>query len=298
MPDPEWPEFTIPTAANVSSPAPTPPTSPDTSAAAPTPPTSPDTSAAAPTPPTPAAEEMFPKHRFDEMNTRFEAVRQQNEQLTKLLTTLVTTKAAMAADAAAAKPVDPEKQQIIDQLHEYLGPNLRGALALADKAPVLDELIARFNAFEARAIAREKAEETAAVDYAQRSLAAVHDQLAPLFLGKDKAGKDLDPSRRQALTNLYVQWVGEDATRIDRYNRQDDTLRQDFVKAYQDQWVEPFRRASAATAVREARKVSSLPVGGTTTSTLGTPPAKPLTSDDEDAPFNRAAAMAMDLKNA
>jgi hypothetical protein len=228
----------------------------------------------------PNAGDTIPKYRFDETSERARRAEEANAKLLELLAT-------RPAEKPAPGEPDPEQERrarLLAQLIE-LDPRIGKMLELAEHA---DKLTGIMTDSEQRQI-REKQEWDA---HATRTLGTVHDAFAKAFSGGKKAGADLPAEMRQTLTDNFVAWVMRDPTgqRAQRYDRKDDKLASEFVSDWRTNFVEPFRRETVAGQVTQARKVANLPVGGGSSSPLGTPAPKPNDGDDEDAIFKRGWA--------
>lgn len=295
MPEPEWPTFTVPEGSDIpleekpSSDAGQPPApAPTGTAAAPS---------AGATPPVPAGappEEMFPKHRYDELNTRNQQLQTQLQELTRLLHAVVPLAKGPGAPPAPAAPPDPVRDRVVGQIQEYM-PWLTDAEKLAAMKDRIEAALTRIDEIAQDRELATKTEQAEWDGYAKQTLKAVHAAIAPFYLPAGKTVADLPPFKVQTITDLFVRWIGDDNQRALRYNAHDPGLQQEFVKFFEDEMVHPFKRDAAAALAARARKVGALPVGGQTSSTLGTPPPKPKDDDDEDAVYKRAWAVQQDL---
>lgn len=277
----EWPEFSIPDVGLVGE-------SPEGGSGAPS-----GSTPAAPVTPLPAegtqapaegpkpGDDLIPKYRLTETTARLTALEAMNQRLLAML----EQRQAAAAAAPSEVVADPEadrRKALLKQIKE-LSPEVAQAFKLGENADVILAMI------EETKVRRDQ--DKAAWDgYAVKTLSSVHDTYAKALSGGKKTGKDLPEETRQALTDNFVAWIMKDPTgqRVERYNSHDDALHSEFITAWQRQFVEPWRRQSVAGQVTQARRVANLPVGGGTSSPLGTPPPKPNDSDDEDAIFHRA----------
>lgn len=296
--DPDWPTFTVPEGSGIpagdGSPADagaTPPAPAPVGTAPVTPPDGTTPPAATGTPP---PEPMLPKYRYDELAERHKQTQSQLERVTTLLQALVPLAKAPAAPQAPAAPVDPKRQALIDELHGLI-PFWDDATSLLAKKQQIEETIERLERIEARLADEQKQRDTEGAAnlakwdlYAKETVAAIHAAVAPYFLPAGKTLADLPEFKKQTITDLFVRWISADEQRATRYDRGDATLREDFVKFFQAEMVDPFKRDSAAALAARARKTATLPVGGQTSSTLGTPPPKPSVDEDEDAIYRRA----------
>lgn len=294
-----WPSFSMPASDGTSEPAPaTPPAASEPGGSAlpaaadsaqPAPP-----GPSAPPPVDPSTGEMLPKYRYDELHARYEATNKQVEQLTGLLTRALALQ--QQPPPQPGEPPDPRHERIRSELDEAW-PGLKAAidfyLAKKDELERTIQQTQQLGGYVESLSAREKAEWDL---YAKRSVESVIDAVSPHLLGKGKAGKDLDPDRKQAIVDQYIAWIGKQPDRMARYNSQDSTLRDEFVKSFVQQWVDPVRRGSSADLARGARAVQNLPVAGGPGPVLGTPAAKP-NNDDEDAVYKRAWAVAQAQMN-
>jgi len=274
----EWPEFSIPDVGLGGEPPPSGSGEPSGSTpAAPVTPTPAEGTKAPSEGPKPG-DDLIPKYRLDETTARLTALEAMNKRLMAVLE-------QRAAPAPAEVPADPDAERrlaLLKQIKE-LSPEVAQAFKLGENADVILAMI------EETKVRREQ--DKAAWDgYAVKTLSSVHDGYAKALSGGKKTGKDLPQETRDALTDNFVAWIMKDPTgqRVDRYNSHDDALQSEFITAWQRQFVEPWRRQSVAGQVTQARRVANLPVGGGTSSPLGTPPPKPNDADDEDAIFHRA----------
>ena len=277
----EWPEFSIPSVDTPPAPVETPAgdASADQSAQA----GSPAPTGGTPATPVPAADqENIPKYRYDKLNADLEA----SNRTVRQLQTLLQSIADLNKQPPAAVETDPRKAQILKDLLDAV-PELKDALELAKQK---DRLLGTLQAVDT-----DQANKGREWDfYAKTSLSKIHDALAPVYLGKGKIGKDLDNELKADLTARFVDWLGANEDRVVRYNTGDTSLRDEFVQAYLKRYVEPFRRSSAAEAVRGARSRENLPTAGGGQPPLGTPPPN-VDNSDEDAVFRRAWAQTKQL---
>lgn len=220
--------------------------------------------------------EMIPKYRLDEVTQRNAELQQQLERVLRVL------EANRPAPKEDDEP-DPEqlrKQKIVNDLLE-LDPRIRKAIELGEKADVIQALLQTSQE-------REAMEKASWDDFANRQLAKVHDGFAAALSGGKRKGAELPQETRQGLTDNFIAWVMQDGSgrRAGRYNAKDETLPTEFIQSFMKQYVDPLRRTTAAATVTAARRVQNLPVGGGSSSPLGTPKPKP-NDDDEDAIFKR-----------
>ena len=285
MADGDWPEFSIPDVGQTeapSAPAETPGDPSGSSPAAPAPAPLPGTQVAGGGP-SAGDDDRIPKYRFDEVSERA----RQSEATVQRLMAFLEQQAAQAAQAAAGQPQEPpdedaeRKQRILQQLLD-LDPRIAKAIQVGERA---DAIFAQIERAEQSA-----QQEKAGWDrFAQQTLSSVHDAFASAAMGKGKLGKDLPDETRQSLTDNFVAWIMRDTTgqRVARYNEKDAALTQEFITNWSRQFVEPYRRQTAAGQVQSARRTATLPMGGGTSSPLGQPPPKPTNDEDEDAVFHR-----------
>jgi len=278
----DWPEFSIPTEGDTGGEAPPPAGG---SPAQPTPPAASGTPQVSGTPP----DETIPKYRLDETTARLQSVERQNAQLLDTITRFMQQPQMAPSPAAEPDEETQRRQRIRDQILEVY-PELKDAVELAKLRQKLESTIAQNEQ-------RSQQDEQMYDGYAKRAIAAVHDDFAPMILGKGKTGKDLTEASRDELKQSFIRWIGAAPDRVDRYNRFDDSLRKDFLADWSARWVEPLRRSGNATMVRQARTTQNLPVGGSVTSPLGAPSGKPSTQpDNEDEIYERAAKMAFGMR--
>lgn len=269
-PNDAWPEFSIPTGE--------PEAAPQASGAGSSSGTQPP--AAAPEPrgtvapvAAPPADEMIPKYRVDELSRQVEQLTRMNERLMGLVPR------PQSEPAADPDPEAERKAKLVQELAE-LDPKLARAMDLGASADKILAVIERLEAQEQRDLVEWDG-------FAKQTLSSIHDAFAKGISNGQKTGKDLPQETQQTLTDNFITWVMKDGQRTERYNRRDTTLQNDFLQAWRQTWVEPWRRQQAAGDVKQARRVSNLPVSGSTSSPMGTPPPKPNDSDDEDAIFRR-----------
>lgn len=278
----EWPEFSIPTEGDAGG-EPTPPAGDST--APPTPAVAGGTQPPVGTPP----EETIPKYRLDETLARLQHTEKANAELVAALTRF------MSQPPPTTPQGEPDeetlrRQRIKDQILEVY-PELKDAGELAKLKGQIETIIQQ-------TAERTRQDEQMYDAYAKRAITAVHDDFAPMILGKGKTGKDLSEQSRDELKQSFIRWIGAAPDRIERYNRFDDTLRKDFLTDWTQRWVEPLRRSGNATMARQARTTQNLPVGGSATSPLGAPPAKPTNQpENEDEIYERAAKIAFGMRD-
>ncbi len=299
-PEPTWPTFTVPEGSGI-------PAEPATPADAGTPPAAPPASAAPSSPPAASAatapagettppDEMFPKYRYDAVRTENERLQAQLGQLTQLLTAVAPLLQKQPPGAPPPAP-DPVRDKIVAQLYEYV-PWLRQAERLAPLADRIEAALQQID--ELRQKQAQSVQETQASwdQYARHVVAAAHAAVAPLLVPPGKTVRDLSEFTKQTITDLFIRWVAADQSRATRYNAHDGALVNEFKTFYEAEMVTPFKRESAASLAARARAVGTLPTGGQTSSTLGTPPPSPKPDDDEDAIFKRGWAMTQDMQKA
>jgi hypothetical protein len=279
----EWPEFSIP---DVGKPEGEPqasgsgePSGPAPAAAAPKEPAgTPAPTGAEPKP----GDDLIPKYRLDEIAERARKAEETNAKLLEIVAEMRRGPAPEPKPAGEPDPDAERKQRLLAQLIE-LDPRIGKMLELAEHA---DKITAGLTASEQRQLREEKEWS----NHATATLATVHDAFAKAFSGGKKTGADLPEEMRKTLTDNFIGWVMRDPARAERYDRKDAKLSEEFVTDWNKQFVEPFRRTAVAGQVQQARKVASLPVGGGSSSPLGTPAPKPNDSDDEDAIYKRGWA--------
>jgi hypothetical protein len=217
---------------------------------------------------------MIPKYRLDELVRQVEQLTGMNERLLAFIP---------RPDAVPVAEPDAEAQRkatLVQELAE-LDPKLARAMDLGASA---DKILAAIERLESQ----EKQTQVEWDSHAKRMLGSIHDAFAKAVSGDKKLGKDLPEETRQTLTDNFITWVLKDPQRTARYNAKDQSLQGDFLTAWKQTWVEPWRRQQVAGDVRQARRVQSLPVSGGTASPMGTPAPKPTDSDDEDEIYRRA----------
>lgn len=283
MPGSDWPEFSIPTDGGGGD-AP-PPAEPSGSPAAPAEPVREGTGQAAPTP----VDETIPKYRLDETLARLQTIERTNQQLSEALSRFMRQPDTPTTPAAEPDEETLRRQRIRDQILEVY-PELKDAVELTK---LRQRLEATITATEQRNLEDEQRYDA----YAKRVISSVHDDFAPLILGKGKTGKDLSEASRDELKTSFIRWIGSAPDRVERYNRYDDTLRKEFIADWTARWVDPLKRSGAAALTRQARVTQNLPVSGTTSSPLGAPPARPTTPENEDEIYERAAKMAFGIRD-
>lgn len=279
----DWPEFSIPDVGQTEAPAPLAPEPGVPSGSAPP---APGTVVAGSTPapsPGPSAgdDDRIPKYRFDEV---LEA-RRQAEAVNQRLIALLDKQMAATAPPEAPVATDDEtarKQRIVQQLID-VDPRFGKLLAMGDRA---DAILATIDRAEQQQAAQAEEYER----LAKTTVSSVHDAFAVAAMGQGKTGNDLPPETRQTLTDNFVAWVMQDPStqRAQRYNARDTSLTTEFLTDWQRRFVDPYRRSTAATQIQQARRTAALPMGGGTSSPLGTPPPKTHDTEDEDAVFHRA----------
>ena len=252
-----------------------------------TPPAAPTPAAGTTPPAVPAspAEEMFPKHRYDELHTRNQQLQGQIDRLTGLLTSISNVFPSLrgpAAPAAPAEPIDPERQKDIDTLKRLI-PFWDGAESLVSMKARIEAALTDLEELKTERVQSSKQQQAGWDRYAVDSLKAVHMAIAPFYLPSGKSVTDLPEFRKQTITDLFIRWIGADNARAQRYDEHDTGLVAEFKQFFEEEMVSPFKRDAAAKLVVQAKKVAALPVGGQTSSTLGTPPPHPKPVEGEDA---------------
>lgn len=279
----EWPEFSIPQMDTPPAQEHAPEVTTDS-----TPPTTPvDTGQAAAAPGT---EDFIPKYRYDETAARL-------RQAEQMLMEVLRTQAAAAKPPAPPEddtPLDPdaERKQALYAQFLDLHPNIQKAMKMAEQYDAISKLIERDTQSQ-------QAQQAMWDAHNKQVVATLHDTYAKLVSNGQKTGKDLPPDVQRMLVDNFIGWITRDQTKTleQRYEQRDPALLNEFMAYWQQSVGNPWRRQTAAAQVQQARRVASLPVGGGTASPLGTPPAKPKPSDDEDEVFHRAFRHSMAMKD-
>lgn len=89
------------------------------------------------------------------------------------------------------------------------------------------------------------------------------------------------------IEDIFMRWIQRDQKRLDRYERQDPSLPDDFAKYYDQGYVTPHRRQTDAGEKARDDRRRRLPSGGQGTGPVGTPKKK-LDLSNEDAVFDDA----------
>lgn len=282
-----WPDFTIPDVGDVGEGKETPsgvPSGPAPAALAEPAPVG----TGAPVGEPKTGDEAIPKYRFDEIAKERDELRDNLARVLKLME-------ARREPEPFEEPDDPEvakRKKIVADL-QALDPRIAQAFELGEKRDVILQLIDE-------AKQRQETEKRQWDTFATKQLSTVHDGFAAAMSGGKKKGSDLPRETRQGLTDNFVAWVMQDGSggRANRYISRDEALPKEFLSEFSKQYIEPFRRQAAAVNVTQARRVQNLPVGGGTSSPLGTPRPKPNDSDDEDAVYHRGWADTLARKEA
>lgn len=170
----------------------------------------------------------------------------------------------------------PELKDLVEKLH----PKAAELLGLADSAPTWGEQ-----------------QKVYWQGVARRTQDAVHDGIAKMILGTDKAAKDLDPEMADDVRDGFIRWVERDETgqRVARYEQQDGTLVSEFLKAFGARYVDPVRRTAAVAVGARGAVVNRLPQSGP--SGMPAAAAPPVVDNkDVDAVHGRAWAVLQQLR--
>lgn len=170
----------------------------------------------------------------------------------------------------------PELKDLVEKLH----PKAAEIMGLADSAPQWGEQQKNYWQGVAR-----------------RTEASLHDGVAKMILGDGKAAKDLEPEMLDDIRDGFVRWVERDQTgvRVGRYEAQDGSLVQEYLKAFGARYIDPVRRGAAATVMSRGAKLNTLPQsGGSGVPKAATPPL--VDNKDEEAVHGRAWAVLQQLR--
>lgn len=172
----------------------------------------------------------------------------------------------------------PELKEYVEKVH----PKSSQILGLADQAPQWGEQTTNYW----RGVAA-------------RTLDQVHDGVAKLILGQDKAAKDLDPEALDDIRDGFIRWVERDKTgqRVMRYESQDPKLVGEYLQAFGQRYLDPVRRGAAVQVGQRGQRVAAAPQSGA--AALPKPAEAPKPNlQDEDEVHGRAWAKMLELRGA
>lgn len=239
---------------------------------------------------------MVPKRRLNEVierERRDAAIR--IADLERRLAETTRPPATPPAQTPPAEPPNPQDDAIRNRLLG-LFPDLKH---LSDVA----KLAARTGDIDATIQANQRytqAEQQYYDAFTGSQLLRLHDSVAAALLGDGKKGSDLSPMAADVLNTAFYKWVTNEShpERVQRYDRLDVKLIDEFYAEYRSTFIDPVRRSTSATTQATLEGRPRLPVGGTTPPSAPVPPkpTAPGALEDEDAVHNRAWQAALALQ--
>jgi hypothetical protein len=209
-------------------------------------------------------EGWIPRARFDEVNSQTQQLREQIAQLTAR-----DQERQTIGRQLLGQPAGPPEDPTITRLREQLIQVFPELASLRDLQPHLARLPDLIPQTEAQQNAY----------YQQLGLthmSALEKVAAPLY-GAEK----LTDGQKSFLGNQFVQWLGTDKTRQQRYMSGDTSITSEFMTAYQADMLDPFRRHVLAGQQNRAGLVGRLPSRGPATAPIpGARPPQPATEED------------------
>ncbi len=225
--------------------------------------------------------EFVPIHRLDEviqqrdqLNSRFTAIEAENKRFRDILAKSLGLDPANP-DQPRAKELTDREKAIQARIYELV-PELKTLKTLAEKQDALIKL-----ADSAPDVARQT--ESYWKRVATTMFEGMEATVAPTLLGDGKTVADLAPATRQRIRQDFVNWIGADPKREERYEALDRTLIDDFRKDLEDVYLAPVRRQSGAATARRAAAVGRLPVSGASSAPTTTPKPKAVPADEDAA---------------
>lgn len=239
----------------------------------------------------PAGARNLPPHRVEQIQNReaakadprIEAILAENKRFRDgLAQALGITGEKPAMDPKTVRlretmfQIMPELKDLVEKLH----PKAAEIMGLADSAPQWGEQQKNYWQGVAR-----------------RTEGALHDGVAKMILGDGKSAADLEPEMLDDIRDGFVRWVERDQTgaRVGRYEAQDGSLVQEYLKAFGARYIDPVRRGAAANVITRGRTLQKLPQsGGSGVPKAAAPPV--VDNNDVDAVHGRAWAVLQQLR--
>lgn len=216
--------------------------------------------------------DWFPKHRYDEVNARYDAA----ETARKDLESKLAAADARVRALAGVEPTDPGQAKIdaVRQNFSQVFPELAWLLELSP-----EEREALRQAPNAAESAR-AAELRGWTKHGDTAVEYLGDRIADAY-GADK----LSPEQAAGVRENFTNWLqakiqpelnatqGRESATLARYERGDNSLYDEFVTQFTKQWVEPARRTAVAGQTSRIRPVPDSRGRGQVTSQLQRPGA-------------------------
>ena len=201
----------------------------------------------------------LPAGRSDEIARRHEATIKQLETRLGEQAGIIDKLKAVFAPAATG---DPKTEALRNRLMEVV-PELKALAGLN-----VEELTAALKEIPGLRKAHDRGWET----HAERTMSSVYTALAPFVLGADGKIDQFTEQQRNVLANSFRDWCLSDktGTLVDRYERGDAKLVEEFRDFYASVHHTPAHRASVAAAAGRAAAGATLPRAGRADAT-GTP---------------------------
>lgn len=233
---------------------------------------------------------MLPKYRYDEAVAGRAEAERRLDQMATLFQALLARQGA--SEPTATQPaLTPEEQErrerILAQLEE-VAPGLRDILGLRDSIADIRETIKWIKSQQASTAQNYQ-------EFNEYMINGAVEKVAPLLVGEKNAqgqpttAANLTPIRRATIRQTFIEWIGETRERVARYNRGDESLRDEFAAEFRKEWVDPFQQGTAAARIGRQQQRDKLPIGGTSSAPVTTGPPK-LNLNDEDAVYKAAWA--------
>lgn len=213
----------------------------------------------------------------------------ETERLRSLLAAAVGLK-----PGEAAAPVDPKTQIIRDRMFAHF-PELKVLSEYATDLPgllkELKELAPHLPALREKFPLLSQSVDDGRVRNAEMFSDKLQNSYAAALLGEGKAGKDLSDAQVKRLGRHFIAYCSEDPERIQRYQRGDSKLVEEFLDEERDT-IQTARRQRLAAAVN--RNDVRVPSGGGSGTPLGG--AEKPKPTDPDAIFESAWEKTQDAR--
>lgn len=214
--------------------------------------------------------DWFPKHRYDEVNARYDAA----ETARKDLESKLAAADARVRALAGVEPTDPGQAKIdaVRANFSQVFPELAWLLELSpEEREALRQAPNAADTVRQQELRGWTKHGDSAVDYLSERIADAY--------GADK----LSAEQATGVRNNFSNWLqakiqpeldasqGRESATLARYERGDNALYDEFVKDFTKQWVEPARRTAVAGQTSRIRAVPDSRGRGQVTSTLQKP---------------------------
>jgi hypothetical protein len=183
--------------------------------------------------------------------------------------------AALSGVQPPQAPVSREEQEIRQQL-EQLYPGL-------GKLGGMMEKLERLAALDPQDLTGAQTHYWESIGH--QTLSRLDDEVAELV------GGELSPFQRQAMRSAFGAWIQSDQTLGARYAQMDPKLVKDFIKEYQQGFVDPVRRSFTTQQAPRQERAARLPRGGNSSAIPGGGPAQIQPADTDE--FHGAAFRAL-----